>query len=136
MSCRRNQEIELTRERFPDLSHGEHFDWILIPDFPLPLGRFNQESTRFLVKIPVGYPNTGPDNFFVDRTIKLANGGIPPGCNLNNNSSSGPAPLPGGWAWFSWHPKSWRPMATITEGDNLITFIRSAVACLNGAEKT
>lgn len=136
MSDRLRQEVESLREKFPGLSHCGNFAWLLIPNFPLPIGRFNQERTSLLIKIPAGYPSTGPDNFFVDRTVKLAGGSAPQGFNPNNHSTSGPAPLPGDWAWFSWHPQSWRPTATINTGDNLFTFIRSAIACLNGAENT
>jgi len=136
MSNRMRSEIEFLRGKYPDLSHGAQFEWILIPQFPLPQNRFNQDHTQFLINIPPAYPATGPDNFFVERSIRLKNEGVPPGLNLNNNSSSGPARVPGNWAWFSWHPKVWHPKAKTSEGDNLYTFIRSAIACLKGAEMT
>src|SRR5262249_25457506 len=98
--------------------------------------RFNKAQFRVLYNIPPGYPNTGPDNFFVDADLKLSDGNNPPGLNAGANSSSGPAPIAGDWAWFSWHPVSWRPAATIEAGDNLITFLRGVGLCLQGVEAT
>jgi len=130
------QEIAMVCEKHPGLQHDEQLRWVLIPDYALPPGRFNKERTTVLVVIPPGYPNTGPDNFFVDADLRLSDGNNPPGLNPGANSSSGQAPVPGDWAWFSWHPVSWRPAATIEGGDNLITFLRGVNLCLQGLEAT
>ena len=129
-------EIELVRRKFPALQFGERLNWILIPEYPLPKDRFNKGRTKLLFNIPPGYPNTGPDDFFVDGDLRLVGGGTAPGFNPGSNSSSGPAPVPGEWAWFSWHPVSWRPAASIEGGDNLLTFLRGANLCLLGVEQT
>jgi hypothetical protein len=134
MHERVKREIEMVQEKHPGLQHGEQLNWVLIPDYPLPPDRYNKERTKLLFVIPPGYPNTGPDDFFVDADLRLKDGGQPPGLNPGSNSSSGPAPLPGEWAWFSWHPASWRPAATIEGGDNLFTFLRSVNMCLRGEE--
>lgn len=128
-------EIETVRKNYPNLQHDEELNWVLIPDYPLPPGRFNKERTKLLFLIPSGYPNTGPDNFFVDADLKLRDGGKPPGFNAGSKSSSGLAPIPGDWSWFSWHPVTWRPAATIEGGDNLLTFLRGANMCLRGEER-
>lgn len=130
------REIAMVREKYPELQYGEQLNWVFIPDYPLPPGRYNIDRTRLLFIIPPGYPNTGPDNFFVDADLRLTGGSNPPGFNPGSNSSSGPAPLPGDWAWFSWHPVSWRPGATIEGGDNLMTFLRGVNLCLQGVEAT
>src|SRR5690242_3711495 len=103
------QEIEMVRAKHPTIQHGEQLEWVMIPEYPLPAGRYNQERTRLLFVIPPGYPNTGPDNFFVDVALMLKDGGTPPAFNSGSDSSSGPAPVGSDWAWFSWHPQSWRP---------------------------
>lgn len=128
-------EIELVREKCPSILHGEDLNWVLVPDYPLPEGRYNRERTRVLLTIPPGYPNTGPDDFFVDGDLKLKDGGQPPSLNAGPDSSSGRAPVDGDWAWFSWHPNPWRPAATIKDGDNLLTFLRSVNMCLRGEER-
>lgn len=127
-------EIDLLRQQFPDLQHGDQLDWVLLPELVLPLKRFNRHKTKLLFRIPVGYPQTGPDNFFVEVDLRLADGGNPPGFNTNRESTSGAAPLPGEWGWFSWHPQSWRPAASVEGGDNLIGFVRSVNLCLRGEE--
>jgi len=127
-------EVELLRKKYPALEHGEQFNWVLIPMYPLPPGRFNKNETRLLFAIPIGYPNTGPDNFFVDVNLRLKDGGTPPAFNPNANSSTGSAAVPGDWGWFSWHPQSWRPAASIEGGDNLQTFLTGVSLCLRGEE--
>lgn len=127
-------EVELLRKRYLALEHGDQFTWVLIPVYPLPPGRFNKNETRLLFAIPVGYPNTGPDNFFVDVNLRLTDGGTPPAFNPNSNSSTGIAPVPGDWGWFSWHPQAWRPAASVEGGDNLETFLTGVSLCLRGEE--
>jgi E2/UBC family protein E len=128
------REIETIRSKCPALQHGEYLEWVLIPDYPLPAGRYERDQTRLLFIIPPGYPNTAPDSFFVDIHLKLKGGGSPPAFNPGANSSAGPAPVGGDWAWFSWHPQSWRPAAAIEGGDNLMTFLRGVNMCLRGEE--
>ncbi len=134
MHERVRQEIELLKRQFPDLRHGDQLDWVLIPELVLPAGRFNKASTKVLFRIPVGYPQTGPDDFFVDGDLRLKDGTNPPAFNPGSQSSSGPAPVEGNWGWFSWHPQGWRPAATIEGGDNLLGFVRTINLCLRGEE--
>ncbi len=75
------REIAMVRERHPGLQYGEQLNWVFIPDYPLPPGRYNKNRTRLLFVIPPGYPNTGPDNFFVDADLRLTGGSNPPGFN-------------------------------------------------------
>lgn len=132
MHERVRQEIGLVRQKHPSLQHGEQLNWVLIPDLALPPGCYNKERTNLLFNIPAGYANTAPDDFFVDGDLRVKDGSTPPGFNQGPNSSSGPAPIPGNWGWFSWHPVVWRPAATIEGGDNLLTFLRGVNMCLRG----
>jgi hypothetical protein len=134
MSARVREEIELLKKQFPNLQHGDQLDWVLIPELVLPAARFNKVTTRVLFRIPIGYPLTGADNFFVDVDLRLKDGSSPPAFNPNSQSSSGAAPVAGDWGWFSWHPHSWRPAATIGGGDNLVVFVRGINLCLRGEE--
>ncbi len=129
------QEIELLQPRFSNLQYGEQLNWVHIPEYPLP-DLYNKSRTNLLWIIPPGYPQTAPDDFFVDGDLRLKNGDNPPGFNIGPNSSSGQAPIPGNWGWFSWHPQQgkWKPAAEIEKGDNLITFLRSVNICLRGEE--
>lgn len=134
MHQRVREEIELLRKQIPDLQHGDQLDWVLIPELVLPAERFNKSQSRVLFRIPVGYPQSGPDNFFVDLDLRLKDGTNPPAFNPSANASNGAAPVAGEWGWFSWHPQSWRPAATIDGGDNLLAFIRCINLCLRGEE--
>jgi hypothetical protein len=131
------EEIEtLLRPRYGAVDHGEELDWVIVPQFPIDNRVLNQSTTKLLFRIPPGYPNTGPDDFFVDSGLRTADGGPVPGLNEGSQSSSGPAPVEGDWGWFSWHPQSWRPAARSEDGDNLLTFLRGCAACLQGAQET
>ena|SRR5437868_3081285 len=134
MKARIAEEVQLLREKFPKLEHGPEFEWVLLPHFALPKGRFNKATAPILFALPVGYPNTGPDNFFTDVDLRLANGSMPPAFNPDSKSSSGPAPVPGSWGWFSWHPQKWTPRAAVTAGDNLLVFVSGVQLCLRGEE--
>ncbi len=134
MHSRVLDEIKLLQKHYLDLEWGNQLDWVLIPKLVLIEGRFNKTHTKLLFRSPVGYPQTGPDNFFVDVDLRLREGGVPPAFNSNENSSSGTAPVPGDWGWFSWHPSAWRPAATIEGGDNLTAFVRGVSLCLRGEE--
>ena len=132
MHDRVREEIKAVEKKHPGTKFDEDLSWILIPEFPLPPARFHKEVTRLLFRIPVGYPSTAPDNFFVDHDLSLRGGGSPPGFNGNSKDTHGPAPVPGDWGWFSWHPVTWRPAAKIEDGDNLLTFLRGVSMCLRG----
>lgn len=134
MESRIQEEIALLRQHFPKLEHSEKWDWVRIPEFPLPSDRFNLQHTPLLFRLPSSYPQAGPDNFFVDVGLRLKDGTTPPAFNANAESSSGPAPVPGSWGWFSWHPQAWRPAATVEGGDNLSGFVRGVSLCLRGEE--
>jgi hypothetical protein len=135
MHERVKEEIEILRRKFPDLQYGEEWNWVLIPKYPLP-DLFTKSDTNLLWIIQPGYPQTAPDDFFVDGDLRLKNGSNPPAFNAGPNSSSGVAPVSGNWGWFSWHPESgkWKPAAEIEKGDNFLTFLRSVNICLRGEE--
>src|ERR1700692_2070370 len=134
MQQRVSEEIELLKKQFVDLQHGDQFNWVLIPELVLPSERYNKAHTKMLFSIPIGYPQTGPDNFFVDNDLRLKNGTNPQAFNIGSKASNGSAPIPGDWSWFSWHPQTWCPAATIEGGDNLLGFVRGVNLCLRGEE--
>jgi hypothetical protein len=127
-------EIKMLKQRYPLLQHGDNLSWVFIPEFILPTNRYNKERAKLLFLIPTSYPNAGPDNFFTDGDLRLKDGNKPPSFKLGSNSSTGSAPIPGDWAWFSWHPVLWRPAATVEGGDNIFTFIKGINLCLRGEE--
>src|SRR5689334_20603143 len=137
MNDRIEAELNLLRNTYPQLQSGQLQSgphWVLIPRYVLPVNRFNMDVTPVLFSLPVGYPNTGPDNFFVDVNLRLRDGSNPLAFNPNPNSSTGPAPIPGNWGWFSWHPYGWRPSSEVAKGDNLLTYVKSVGICLRGEE--
>src|SRR5882672_2444720 len=104
MHERVKREIEFLREKYPELQHGEVLDWVQILNVALPMNFYNLERSPIAFLIPAGYPNTGPDNFFVDGSLRLKTGEKPPNFNEGKKSGSGELELDGSWGWFSWHP--------------------------------
>ena len=112
------QEIALLKEKFPNLQHGENYDWVMVPDFPLCDG-YNRKSTKLLFLIHNTYPHTAPDCFYVEIGLRLINGNMPSNYNEEMN-----VPVGGNWGYFSWHPEIWQPTDQIEEGDNLLSFVK------------
>jgi len=118
MHERRLKEIDLLRERYGSLQHGEDLEWIVFEGFGL-LDCWNRQKTRLLVLVPPGYPVTPPDNFYVEEGLRTASGNMP--ANYTENQTH----LGQQWGQFSFHAEKghWRPSADVLDGDNLITFM-------------
>lgn len=125
MNERVRNEIDLVRQKYPDLQHGNNLDWVFIPEYPLPKNIYNRSSTKFFFLIPNVYPNSGPDNFFVESGFRLFDGSLPNSYNEGSTPTGHSLPVPGTWGWFSWHPEKWQPAAVIEEGDNLLAFFKA-----------
>jgi hypothetical protein len=110
-------EIEQLRKRYPTVQIGEDTRWLMIPEYPLPVG-WNRERTRLLFMIPPEYPHRPPDNFYVDVGLKLAVSNQMP-----SNYSEGQCPAGGQWGCFSFHAEVWCPAPEIEKGDNVLTFL-------------
>lgn len=113
------QEIALLKERYPSLLHGQNYDWVMVPDFPLPEG-YNRKATKLMFLIHAAYPHAGPDCFYVETGLRLKDGNMP--SNYNEHMD---VPVGGSWGYFSWHPETWQPADEIRGGDNLSTFIKA-----------
>jgi hypothetical protein len=121
MQDRIEQEIALLRRYYQGLDYRPDGQWALVPSYPLPPG-WNKEATPVSFQIQLSYPGTPPYGIYV-----------PAGLTYNGaraNSYTEPAnnrpPFEGSWGVFSWQPADgeWRPMANITSGTNLLTWVR------------
>jgi hypothetical protein len=86
---------------------------ITVPNLDLPDG-WSKRQANLYFKVPVGYPVSRPDCFWVDPDIRLANGNMPKNSNMQ--------PLPPEQTpklWFSWHAEQWQPSR-----DSLKTYIQ------------
>lgn len=46
-------EINMLKQRYPLLQHGDNLSWILIPDFILPPDRYNKEPSFNLKSLAI-----------------------------------------------------------------------------------
>lgn len=88
---------------------------IIIRKFPIGPG-YNQDEADVLVRVPLTYPDAGPDMFWTVPGLMLANGAIP------QNADS--LEICGGdqWRRFSWHHNSWN--ATKDNFQSYLEFVR------------
>jgi hypothetical protein len=113
---RLDKEIaELLQEHAVNVQEeGDHIA-IILPSFKLGEG-FNKASSDLLIQVPRSYPDAGPDMFWLDVDITLANGSIP-------QSAESTATLSGrNWRRFSWHRAAWNPSVDNLHG--YLEFIR------------
>ena len=95
---------------------------VVIRDFPLPRG-LSRRATDLLIRLPPGFPDAGPDMFWVSPAIHLPAGGGIPGTQVQENY------LGSTWQRWSRHiSNQWRPGV-----DNLATYIAYIRHCLNHA---
>ncbi|MGC8516188.1 MAG: E2/UBC family protein [Thermoplasmata archaeon] len=100
--------------------------YIWIRDFPLPDGKYNSNRTDVLVFTTQYYPNAGFDMFWVDDSLKLANGQEP------KNGNQFELHLGRRWRRYSIHPfnsKPWNPGS-----DSICSYISYIEQRLNKAD--
>ncbi|HOX05897.1 MAG TPA: E2/UBC family protein [Planctomycetota bacterium] len=118
MDERLRNELEMLKQSYPGVQYDERQRRVTIAGFPMPPG-WNRATTTLVFSLPVTYPETSPDNFYVETGLRLASGEKP-----DNYTEDGGSPIPG-YGVFSWHPKgAWRCATPIEAGDNLVTFVR------------
>jgi hypothetical protein len=117
---RRQQEIELIRREFGDLTVGTNLEWVVINQYPLVPG-WNKTETPVLLMIPPGYPATPPDNFYVDPDLRIGQD------NTMANATSIATMLDKQWVQFSYHVEAseWKAHPDLLLGHNLLTFIHA-----------
>lgn len=82
--------------------HPQPDGWIFLVLAAYPLGgHFNRPSADLLIKVPPMFPYAGPDMFWTDPDVRLADGRMP--ANTSIESILGRE-----WLRFSWHPAGWR----------------------------
>lgn len=75
---------------------------VVFERFPIPAG-FSVSESDLLVKVPLAYPNGGPDMFWVEEGVMLASGVVPKGAESIEQA------LGRRWRRFSWHFRGWNP---------------------------
>lgn len=111
-------ERELTELRLENtIDASEDGGWInvIIQAFPLGEG-FNMSSSNLLIRIQLTYPDAGPDMFWVEVGVLLANGQPPQAAEAIETIQGR------NWRRFSWHRQAWNPSVDNLHG--YLEFIR------------
>ncbi len=93
----------LAPERVALHREANGWEYLIISDYPLPEG-FTPNRVQLLVKLPPGFPDAGPDMFWVFPAVRT-----PSGCAPRSTCSE--RLLGKDWQRFSWHlaPGGWKP---------------------------
>ena len=83
---------------------------VIIENFPLPIG-FKISHTELLLQIPIAYPNSGLNMFWVDEEAVPKDKILPFKIHHDIMDNKN-------WFRYSWHPTNWTPGS-----DNLLSFI-------------
>jgi len=87
---------------------------LVFKDYPIPPG-YNCSTADLLIRIPLAYPDAGPDMFWTSPTLTLVNGTAPKNGDLLETY------IGHQWRRFSWHT-IWKP--TIDNLHGYMHFVR------------
>jgi hypothetical protein len=113
---RLQKEIDELRDTYA-ITIVEQGDCINLIFAKFPLGEgYSCANSDLLVRIPRIYPDAGPDMFWLERNVLLANG------QEAQNSQSIESYATREWRRFSWHRSAWNP--TVDNLHGYLEFIR------------
>jgi E2/UBC family protein E len=94
------KEIEQL-ELKPEITEDGSVINLVFKNYPIPPG-YSRSTADLLLRIPLSYPDAGPDMFWTSPALTLANGAAPQ-CGDQLETYIGQQ-----WRRFSWHT-TWRP---------------------------
>jgi hypothetical protein len=113
---RLEKEINELRKQWEiELYEDADFVALVLKNFPVGNG-YSVANCDLLLKVPKSYPDAGPDMFWTDPRLTLANGQIP------QSGEAIEAFIGGQWRRFSWHRSSWNPNVDNMHGH--VEFVR------------
>lgn len=94
------KEIEQLESK-PEIREDGGVINLVFRNYPIPAG-YSRTTADLLVRIPLSYPDAGPDMFWTNPDLRLANGAPPQSADVLE-------PYMGQeWRRFSWHT-AWKP---------------------------
>jgi hypothetical protein len=93
---------ELRNQCAIEVYEDADFVALVLKNFPVGNG-YNVSNSDLLLKIPKTYPDAGPDMFWTDPRLTLANGQIPQAGEVMETYMARQ------WRRFSWHRSNWNP---------------------------
>ena len=105
--------------------------WVMVYEFPLPAGRWNMAQTAILVTVKDSYPQTYPDGFWLNESLRDRHGHTP-GHYFEKNIHRGSELARKGWAWYCIHPAAWAPTVDIRMGDSIYKYLTLISLVMSG----
>lgn len=98
-------------ETYEDSSHVN----VVFKNFPLGEA-YNRQASDLLIRVPLSYPDSGPDMFWTDPGLLLRDGRLPQNANSEEIHANRR------WQRFSWHHSRWN---SVTDNvDSYLEFVR------------
>lgn len=94
------KEIEQLESR-PEITEDGSVINLVFRNYSIPPG-YNRPTADLLVRVPLSYPDAGPDMFWMSPPLTLASGVFPQAANSMETYASQQ------WQRFSWHT-NWKP---------------------------
>jgi hypothetical protein len=108
------KEIEQLDELKPDIAEDASAINLVFKDYPIPSG-YNLSAADLLIRIPLSYPDAGPDMFWTSPALRLASNAAPQNADLLEMYMGQQ------WRRFSWHTV-WKP--TVDNLHGYLHFVR------------
>jgi len=93
--------------------------WVRLSQFHLPPG-WNYGVTPVLIAVNDRYPASGPDGFYLSKTLRDTHGQTPGHYFEERSAYNSYAQR--GWAWFCIHP-DWSPTVDVRHGDSIVKYL-------------
>lgn len=107
-----DKELAQLKESFRIEIHTDaSFVSLIFPEFPVGEG-FNRTNSDLMVRVPLSYPDAGPDMFYTDPALLLARGTVPQSAEAIETHAGRQ------WRRFSWHHGPWNRIS-----DNLTGYL-------------
>jgi hypothetical protein len=119
MTDRIAEELALLRARYSGLEFLEAGLWCKLASYTVPGGRFNETEIAVAFQIPPNIPGQDPYGFWTHPGLTPAVAGT----QVTNYTFPASTGFGDGWGQFSWAPENWRPGATASKGDNMVTWV-------------
>lgn len=114
------RELEiLKKSHIVEVTEDQACANVIFKKFPLGEG-FSQATADLLIRIPLSYPDSGPDMFWTEPTVMLADTKVP------QSAESFEEHCNRRWRRFSWHRKQWNPVTDDVESH--LEFVRKRLA--------
>lgn len=122
MDARLQRDLDLLKSRYPEAQFREQGQWVLIPQYPVPIGGWDRRDYTICFQLRPGYPDIGPYGINVSPPPRASG---QQGLGSYTDSPDPKPPFDGVWGRFSWELDGWKATPDLISGCTLLNFVES-----------